>query len=207
MDEIAVISHILLIIGALIAATGSLPYILATMRGTARPQLVSWFVWTVLAAIMTVAAYSAGQRASMLLSLSAFVSCAIVVALGWRQGKVRLTKLDIICLTGAVAGIGSLIVLHNPLIALTVSVGVDMVAYVPTLVHGWNSPSEESLACFACAVIAAGVSLGVALYVHADVVGLIYPAYAVVFNGIMTGILIIGRMTPGANYQYESDEI
>ena len=191
---------------ALIAAAGSLPYIRAIMRGTARPKLVSWFVWMVLAGIMTVSAYNADQRASMLLSLSAFVSCAIVVALGWRQGKVELTKIDIVCLSGAVAGIGSLIVLRDPFIALAISVGVDMIAYVPTLIHGWYSPDEESLACFAFAVLAAGISLGVALYVHASLTGLMYPVYALVFNGIMTAILLIGRMTPRTEYQYEADE-
>ena len=199
-------TNILLIIGALIAATGSLPYMLATMRGTAKPQLVTWFVWTVLAGIMTISAYSEGQRASMMLSLSALVSCGIVVVLGWRQGQFQMSKMDIICLTGAAAGIGSLFILHDAFMALAVSIAVDIIAFIPTLIHGWNKPSEESLACFACAVIAAGISLGVAVYVHANVVGMMYPVYAVIFNGIMVGILMIGRMTPGVRYRYETDE-
>ena len=199
-------TNILLIIGALIAATGSLPYMLATMRGTAKPQLVTWFVWTVLAGIMTISAYSEGQRASMMLSLSALVSCGIVVVLGWRQGQFQMNKMDIICLTGAAAGIGSLFILHDAFIALTVSIAVDIIAFIPTLIHGWVKPSEESLACFACAVIASGITLGVALYVHANTVGLMYPVYAVIFNGIMVGILVVGRINTGTRYQYETDE-
>lgn len=200
-------TNILLIIGALIGAAGSLPYILAIMRGKARPQLVTWFVWTVLAGIMTISAYSEGQRASMMLSLTAVVSCGIIVVLGWRQGRLQLNKTDIICLAGAAAGIGSLFVLHDAFMALAVSIAVDIVAFIPTLIHGWIRPSEESLACFVCTVVAAGITLGVALYVHANIVGLMYPTYAVAFNGIMVGILVIGRTTPGSRYQYETDEI
>lgn len=198
---------ILLIVGALIAAAGALPYILATMKGTVRPQLVSWSVWSVLAAIMTISAYLEGQTASMLLSLSSFAGCSMIVILGWRQGKIQFTKLDVVCLVGAVAGIGSLIVLRNPLVALSVSVAVDLVAFAPTMLHGLKSPREESLACFGCSVFAASISLFVALQVNAGVVGLIYPVYAVIFNGLMVSVLLYGRTTPGARLRYQSDEV
>lgn len=198
--------NILLIIGALISSVGSLPYILAVMRGTARPQLVSWFVWTILAGIMTVSTFLEGQRASTMLSLEGFVACAIVVILGLRQGQYHLNKLDIVCLSGAIVGILSLIVLRDPFIALVVSIIVDIIAFIPTLIHGWNSPREESFACFMCAAVAAGISLMVALHVHSPFMGMLYPAYAVLFNGCMSGILLVGRLAERDDYQYEADE-
>ena len=66
--------ELLSIIAAVVAAAGALPYILAILRGTARPRIVSWAVWTILAGIMTVSAFMEGQQASAVLSLSTFVS-------------------------------------------------------------------------------------------------------------------------------------
>ena len=54
----------LVTIGALISAAGSVPYILAVIRGTVRPRLVSWGVWAVLAGVMTISAYLEGAMAS-----------------------------------------------------------------------------------------------------------------------------------------------
>lgn len=200
-------TNVLLIIGAIIAATGTLPYMLSTIRRESRPQLVSWSVWTVLAGIIMISSYLEGEWVSAILSLEGFVSCAIIVVLGWRQGNFQLNKIDIVCLIGACMGIGSLVVLRDPFMALVVSVLVDAIAFVPTLIHGWNDPNEESFTCFATAVVSAGISLFVAVITHASVMGLIYPLYAVVFDGAMAIIILVGRMTVRADYRYRRDEV
>lgn len=197
----------LLLIGALIAVAGSVPYILATYKGAVRPQLVSWFVWGLLAGVMTISTYVADARASTLLSLASFLSCAAVVALGWRQGRVTLTKIDIVCLVGAFIGILALIIWRSPSAALIISVSVDVIAFAPTLIHGWKAPREESLLCYVCAVISAIMILGVSVYAHAAVIGMLYPLVAATFNGLMSVILIAGRLALKRVPQYATEEV
>ncbi len=144
----------LVTIGALVSAAASIPYILAVIRGTVRPRLVSWTVWAVLAGV---------------------------------------SRLDILCLVGAAMGIASLVVFKNPLIALGVSVAVDIVAFIPTLVHAWVSPHEESLACFALS--ATGGILAVMAVVMGDIslAALLYPVYSMIFNGVAALLILSGR--------------
>lgn len=173
-------SDILLFISAIVGATGALPYIYAVLRGKAKPQLVSWLVWTILLLIMTISAFVAGQRASMILSLESLVSCGIV----------------------------ALIILRDPLKALIISIAVDVVAFVPTIIHGYKAPQEESLACFLCGAIAASLALVVAIGHHAGLTGLIYPVGATILNGFMSLLLVYGRVGLGTQYnpEYEYEE-
>lgn len=197
----------LLLLGALIALAGSVPYIWATYKGTVHPQLVSWFVWGVLAAVMTVSTYVSDARASTLLSLAGFLSCAAVAVLGWRQGRFTLTRIDIICLTGAFLGILALLIWRNPTVALIISVSVDVVAFVPTIMHGWKSPHEESLLCYVCAVVSAMMLLGVSVYAHAALIGMLYPLVSAVCNGLMSSILIAGRLALKRVPEYVAEEV
>lgn len=197
----------LLLIGALIALAGSVPYIWATYKGTVRPQLVSWGVWGVLAGVMTVSTFVSGARASTMLSLASTLSCAVVVALGWRQGRIRFTKIDLVCLAGAVIGIIALIILRNPSAALIISVTVDVVAFIPTLIHGYKAPREESLLCYACAAVSAMLLLGVAVYLHAPFIGMLYPLVAMIFNGLMSVILVSGNLALKRSPQLATEEV
>lgn len=199
-------AEMLILLSALVGAAGLYPYIKSTINGSVRPQLVTWSIWTVLAGVLTVSAVQQHQIASAALSAQAFVSCGLIVILGWRRGQVSLTQLDIVCLAGAVLGIGSLVVLNNPTVALLVAVAVDAIAFIPTFRHAWASPDEESLACFALSTVAATLTLTVAIMYHYQIDGLVYPLYAVLFNGATVVILYISRQDPELAYSQSNGE-
>lgn len=185
---------LLVIAGAAIAGAGTIPYILAVLKGRVRPRLVSWGVWAALSGVMAVSAYVEGETASAVLALQAFVSCTTILVLGWRRGQqTTLSKLDIVCLVGAGLGIASLALFRNPVVALAIALAVDAVAFVPTLVHGWLEPSEESLACFVMAAMGGVLAGTAALQSGISFAGLAYPVYSTLFNGTMAMLLVVGR--------------
>lgn len=197
---------LLVIAGAAIAGAGTIPYILAVLKGRARPRLVSWGVWAVLSGIMAISAYLEGETASTVLALQAFASCATIVVLGWHRGQqTTLSKLDVVCLVGAGLGIGSLALFHSPVIALGIALAVDAVAFVPTLVHGWLEPNEESLACFVMAAVGGVLATVAALQGGISFAGLGYPVYSTLFNGTMALLLVIGRYSWGSQAAYGRD--
>ena len=49
------------VVGSALTAAAALPYILDIMRGRAQPRIASWSIWTVVQAIGTASAFSAGQ--------------------------------------------------------------------------------------------------------------------------------------------------
>ncbi len=196
----------LVTMGALISAAGSVPYILAVIRGTARPRLVSWGVWAVLAGLMTVSAFIEGAMASAAMTAITFIACATVTILGWQRRTGGINRVDMVCLVGAVLGITSLAIFKSPLIALTVSVAVDIVAFIPTLVHAWTSPYEESLTCFALSALGGTLAVLAVLVGEVSVVALLYPVYSMVFNGLAALVIVSGRSKSLLGQQYYSEE-
>ena len=196
----------LVTIGALISAAGSIPYILAVIRGTARPRLVSWGVWAVLAGVMTVSAFIEGAMASAAMTAITFIACATVTILGWQRRTGGINRVDMVCLVGAVLGIASLAIFKSPLIALAVSVAVDIIAFIPTLMHAWTSPYEESLACFALSALGGTLAVLAVLVGEVSVVALLYPVYSMVFNGLAALLIVSGRSKSLLGQQYYSEE-
>ncbi len=196
----------LVAIGALVSAAGSVPYILAVIRGTVRPRLVSWAVWAVLAGVMTVSAFAEGAMASAVMTSITFIACATVTVLGWRQRQGGVSRLDIVCLLGAVLGIASLAIFKNPLVALAVSVAVDIIAFIPTLVHAWVSPYEESLTCFALSAIGGTLAVLAVLTGEISLPALLYPVYSMVFNGVAALLIVSGRSKSLLGRQYYGEE-
>ena len=196
----------LVTIGALISAAGSVPYILAVIRGTARPRLVSWGVWAVLAGVMTVSAFIEGAMASAVMTAITFIACATVTILGWQRRTGGINRVDMVCLVGAVLGIASLAIFKSPLIALTVSVAVDIIAFIPTLMHAWTSPYEESLTCFALSALGGTLAVLAVLAGEISVVALLYPVYSMVFNGLAALLIVSGRSKSLLGQQYYSEE-
>ena len=196
----------LVTIGALISAAGSIPYILAVIRGTARPRLVSWGVWAVLAGVMTVSAFIEGAMASAVMTAITFIACATVTILGWQRRTGGINRVDMVCLVGAVLGIASLAIFKSPLIALAVSVAVDIIAFIPTLMHAWTSPYEESLTCFALSALGGTLAVLAVLAGEISVVALLYPVYSMVFNGLAALLIVSGRSKSLLGQQYYSEE-
>lgn len=192
-------------VGVGLVALSTWPYIRSVLSGQVRPRLVSWGIWTVLAAIMTIAALSEGQLHSALLTGVAAVSCGVIVLLGWRQGSRTMTSIDWACLVGALAGIVVFLIVRDAMVALAISVAVDAVAFVPTLIHAWNDPEEESLTAFAMAAAGEALVLVAAVLGGATFAGLIYPIYAVIFNGATAVVIVMGQRM-ASSLDFSGDE-
>ena len=57
-----------------------------------------------------------------------------------RHGGRAFSRLDAVCLVGAVAGLALLAVVGAPGPAVAVNVATDAIAYVPNVIHGWRVP-------------------------------------------------------------------
>lgn len=180
----------ILIIGAFISAMSVLPYARGVLRGEVRPKLVSWFSWCLLALLLTGAGLSTGQMMSAVMSAVTVLTTGIILILGFKAGSKNLDKLDIVSLVGAGIGMVIWLMLDNPELAIYVAVAVDIVAFVPTLVHGWVAPEEESLSAYALASIGSGLGLATIIISGATISGLAYPIYSTLFNGFMVILLV-----------------
>lgn len=196
-------TQFLLMLGTVLASLSAVPYIVAIVRHQVRPRLVSWLIWTVLAIIITVTSVIAGEEPSAFLSGVTALSCGSVLVLGWRRATWQVTRFDMVCLSGAAIGIAAYFTLGGST-ALIISVMIDALAFVPTLIHGYSDPDEESISIFALTAVADVAILVAAIMSHASFTGVLYPVYSLIFNSAMAVIIVVGRLERWSNTESES---
>ena len=189
---------VIVIIGSLITVSAVIPYLVEIVRGQTKPRVVSWFVWTVLTGLGMAAALAEGQYlTSVLLGTAGFVTLLVVI-LGWKHGDRHFEKLDIVCLVGAMVGIILWQLFDSPAIGALAAVGLDLIGGLPTLIHAWKKPHEETWITFFLSFLGAGIAL--AAISDWRITSVAYPIYLVAINALYTAVLLgRGRVVKADN--------
>lgn len=132
-----------------IAAAASLlataAYIRSMFRGGAKPNRVSWFMWTIAPLIAAAAAVSNGVGwAALPVFMSGFGPFLIFAASFFTKATWKISTFDYVC--GVLSGlaIALWIVTSDPNLAIILSIASDGLASVPTLMKSWSHPETES---------------------------------------------------------------
>jgi uncharacterized membrane protein (UPF0136 family) len=94
----------LLILSALITIGSVIPYIRDILKGTTKPNIVSWITWTLLTLVATIAEFAAGEYKTAFFTSAAVMETLAIVILGLRYGYAKWTKFDTICQISALSG-------------------------------------------------------------------------------------------------------
>ena len=146
---------ILVILSSIFTVASVVPYIIEIIKGKTKPRVVSWFTWSVLTAIAGIASYIDGQYPTAILMLLVTIETLLVVIIGWKHGDKRIERFDIVCLVGALIGIILWQIFNSPAIAVIAAVSIDLIGGLPTLVHSWKKPNEETWQTFFLAFLGA----------------------------------------------------
>jgi hypothetical protein len=182
---------ILVILSSIFTVVSTIPYIIEIIRGTTKPRVISWFIWSVLTGVAGVASYVDGQIPTTILMFFATIETLLIVILGWKHGNRKIERFDIICLVGAIVGIILWQVFNSPAIAVIATVAIDLVGGLPTLVHSWNKPHEETWSTFFLAFL--GALCTVLALTEWKITSFAYPLYLVVINFMYVTVLLVRR--------------
>jgi hypothetical protein len=181
---------IFIAISAVLTIGSIAPYISDVITKKTRPRIVSWFNWSLLTGIASAAAISDKQYPSAVLTLAATLATVTVVIFGLRNGDKKFEPFDIICQVGAILGLIFWLVFNSPLVAILSTVSIDFIAALPTIKHAWLKPGEETSITFVISTIGSAFSL-LALN-KPDLLGVVYPIYLLLCNGLVSAILLSG---------------
>jgi len=186
------LTNILIGISSILLVVGILPYLIGVVKGTTRPKIVTWIIWSSLTGIACAAAISEKQYpTAILLSLSS-LGTLLVAILGWKNGDKKIERLDIICLVGAIIGLIMWQIFNSPAIAVLATIAIDLIGGVPTLVHSWVKPEEEAWATFFLSFAGALCTL---IVVDSWVItAFAYPLYLVLINILYTLVIVSRRL-------------
>lgn len=167
------------------------------LRGTTKPNLISWITWSLLTGVATAAAISANENIAALFTGSATVETTLIVILGLRKGYVKYTRFDIWCQAGAIVGIVLWQLFDSPAIGVIAAVAIDFIGALPTFRHAWLNPEEETWTAYALAALGGAFAIG-ALSDY-NWVTLPYAVYILIVNILLSYIIITQRSAPKVN--------
>jgi len=150
----------LVLLGGAMNATGSLRYIRDTLRGTTKPNRVTYFMWAIAPLIATAAAVSKGVTWAVVpVFMSGF--CPMMVFLSSFSNKRaywRLGALDYVCAAFSVLALAIWAITNQPTIAIMLAIASDGLAAFPTLIKAWTYPETETGISYVLAFVTASTS-------------------------------------------------
>ncbi len=176
-------------LGVALNLTSYVLYILSIKKGHAKPNLVSWFIWMLAPFIGVFFQLKAGAGLSVLpVFMAGFGPLVIIIAaVLTRNAFWKATRFDIFCGLLAFLSLLIYILTHNLEISIIFAILADALAFIPTMIKGWNFPGTESSYAYSFSII----SNTIGLLVIKDWSFTIYSfsLYLIIANTMMTLIL------------------
>ena len=172
----------LVFVAAFATLVATYVYISSMFKGVAKPNRVSWLMWTIAPLIAAAAAVSNGVGwAALPVFMSGFSPFLIFTAsFVTKKAYWKLASFDYVC--GALSGLALVLwyVTRDPNVAISFAIGSDGLASIPTLTKAWNHPETESAWPFIVGVFNALTSFGAAtMWTFSEYA---FPAYLIAIN-------------------------
>lgn len=133
------------IIGTLIGATGSIVYLLETVKGKVKPNRVSFLLWSIAPFIAFAAQIKQGVGIESWMTFSTgFLPFIIFIAsFVNKKAEWKLTRFDLFCGFLSIIGLVIWLITRVGNIAIAFSILADGLAAVPTIVKAYKYPDTE----------------------------------------------------------------
>jgi hypothetical protein len=188
-------NNLLTILGAALIVFSGIPYIIDVVKKKSRPNIVSWFTWTLLIGIGGFAALDAHEVNTAIITFADAAQCALILGLGFIYGYAKFGWFDAICQAGAIIGLVLWFTFDSPTVAIVAAITIDLIAALPTYRHSWVSPGEETWQTYFISFVGAG--LGLIALADFNVNSLAYPLYVTLLGISMAAVIVIRRRKLG----------
>lgn len=156
------------------------PYLIDVIRGKTKPHAFSWFAWSLPTAVVFFAQLNEGGGAGVWVTGFTAFMCTVIFLFSLFKGVRDIQPLDWVSLVVSAFGIVLWFYTDNPLWAVILTTGVDLVGFVPTIRKSLSSPLEETRVSY----LMGGMKwvLSVAALSEYSAITLIYPIGMIVAN-------------------------
>lgn len=145
----------IIFIGVLINLIGLFWYVRDMISGGTRPNLVSWFIWSLAPFIGVFFQFKAGAGLSILpVFMAGFTSLAVIfIAILKKNGYWKINSFDITCGLISLFALILYVFTHNLSISILFAIISDALAYIPTIRKSWNFPESETSMMYITGII------------------------------------------------------
>lgn len=168
------------------------PYIWQILRRKTEPHLYTWLIWSITFSIAGAGVWFGGG--GLIQSLGFLLSAVLVFAvsiLSFWYGTKNITTSDGVVLVLALASIFVWVGLDNPVLAVLMATGIDLIGYLPTYRKSFVEPRSENLLTWVGFTIAPFLGL-LALHEY-NLMTVVYSAATLVANVVLIALLLVRR--------------
>lgn len=180
------------VIAGVLGIASVVPYLRDMLKGTTRPNVISWSLWFFIQAIFVAAQWSSGASYSIVLPMVGVLAVGTVVILGlFGYGYKKYGFIDVVCLVLVIGAIGLWKLTNDPSIALWLSIAADFIAAIPTCIKSYKDPESETFNAYLIAIFASVATIfSTTLY---DFPNLAWPVYIILANSLILTLILLGR--------------
>ncbi len=175
----------LVFVAAIATLLATVAYVRSMLKGGAKPNRVSWLMWSIAPFIAAAAAISSGVGwAALPVFMSGFSPFLIFLAsFALKNAHWKLNLSDYLCGVLSAFALVLWLVTKDPDIAIIFAMASDALASVPTLTKAWHHPETEIAWPFVVGVFNAASSyLAVKVWAFSAYA---FPSYLIVINLIL----------------------
>ena len=185
-------NEILIVLSTLLVLTSPIVYIHSIIKGETRPHRTTRLVLMIITVLSTAALWEA-KGAAFWLAFASAIQGTLIFILSIKKGIGGWSKIDVVCLLIALAGIILWQTSGEPGIALLASIVADYVGMVPALIKTYKLPHTEDWRFFAMDTVAGILTIIATTTFTAYTLS--YPIYMVLVKCIRVGLILIRGQT------------
>lgn len=175
----------LVFVAALATLLATFDYVRSMFRGGAKPNRISWLMWSIAPFIAAAAELSNGVGWSALPVFMSGLSPFLIfsASLVLKNAHWRLASFDYLCGVLSALALVLWFVTKDPNVAIIFAIASDALASIPTLNKAWNHPETEIAWPFLVGVFNAATSFSAIIIWTFSAYA--FPAYLIVINFLL----------------------
>jgi hypothetical protein len=146
-------------VAVLLAVLGNAPYLRDVFKKKIEPHAYTWMVWSIVSAVVFFGQVAKGAGIAAIATGAAEIFTIIIFFFSLKNGFKHVTWIDTVFLIIALLGLIPWALTHDPTISVIIAVGIDLVAFVPTLRKTWQHPKTETPVLYGMNVLRHGLIL------------------------------------------------
>lgn len=175
MKELFAVTSLIVSIGA------NVPYIYEIIKGSARPERISWLLWTLLGGTYYFSALFDGGATYF--TFGELIGPVTILVLSLKYGVGGKSRFDIVALVIAMIAFTLLFIVEGTLVSLLLALTVDAIGVLLTIRKLLIDPASESKAFWGLAAIASILALLSLQTISVET--LLFPSYVLIVSIII----------------------
>jgi hypothetical protein len=180
----AALEKILGLLAGIIIGSAQVVYLINTLTKKVRPSILSWTGWAFLMGTSVLSqVVSKGWQWSMTAVLCSTVGCLTIGITALATRNYSLERKDWQYLVWSALCVGIYLLSGNPWMTTVFAILADAILGVPTVLKAWRDPVSERSWAWVMGFVSS--TLALAICVGHDWIYVLFPAYLLLFNGVM----------------------